>query len=415
MAYSELIKRFDRVRDYMRDFLIFGFKTREDFRQKSPRTYDNERRRIESWLGDDLRWEYRTGGKTVFLSVDASTLSRNPLHRTWQSKSFTDNDITLHFFLLDLLSDGVPRHAEEITAQLTERYGEVFELPTVRRKLREYTGQGLLETAKEGRRVCYSLSSCSLKTLFPDDTNLPELLNFFAEAAPLTAVGSYLRARTGTENPYLRFKHHFIVHTLEDQILLTALDAIRQGNRLELTNVSGRSGQERVYEVIPFKVLISAQSGRRWLAARLVDQRKFATFRLDYIKALRPTPGQPQDQAIQTEGEERLAKAWGPALSGRNGLQRFSMTVAVDEAREAHIVQRLRREGRGGTVEQVEPGLWRYTTQVHDISEMMNWVKTFIGRIVSVEGDDKASIARFYKDVRRMAGMYDLPDRNDGG
>ena len=31
MAYSELVKRFDLVRDYMRDFLIFGFKTREDF------------------------------------------------------------------------------------------------------------------------------------------------------------------------------------------------------------------------------------------------------------------------------------------------------------------------------------------------------------------------------------------------
>ena len=66
MAYSELVKRFDLVRDYMRDFLIFGFKTREDFDRKSGRTYDNERRRIESWLGDSLRWEYRAGGKALF-------------------------------------------------------------------------------------------------------------------------------------------------------------------------------------------------------------------------------------------------------------------------------------------------------------------------------------------------------------
>ena len=80
MAYSELVKRFDLVRDYMRDFLIFGFKTREDFDRKSGRTYDNERRRIESWLGDSLRWEYRAGGKALFLSLDAGTLSRNPLY-----------------------------------------------------------------------------------------------------------------------------------------------------------------------------------------------------------------------------------------------------------------------------------------------------------------------------------------------
>ena len=30
-------------------------------------------------------------------------------------------------------------------------------------------------------------------------------------------------------------------------------------------------------------------------------------------------------------------------------------------------------------VEQVEPGLWRCTRYVYDASEMMNWVKTFIG------------------------------------
>lgn len=97
MAYSELVKRFDLVRDYMRDFLIFGFKTREDFDRKSGRTYDNERRRIESWLGDSLRWEYRAGGKALFLSLDAGTLSRNPLYRAWQSKSFTDNDSCTFF------------------------------------------------------------------------------------------------------------------------------------------------------------------------------------------------------------------------------------------------------------------------------------------------------------------------------
>ena len=179
MAYSELVKRFDRVRDYMRDFLIFGYKTREDFDQKSARTYDNERRRIESWLGDGLRWEYRPGGKAVFLSMDASELPRNPLYRAWQSRSFTDNDITLHFYLLDLLSDGRPRHAEEITDELAERGEQLFELPTVRRKLKEYEELGILNAQKQGRRLYYALSPYSLDSLFPDQVGLPEFLHFF--------------------------------------------------------------------------------------------------------------------------------------------------------------------------------------------------------------------------------------------
>ncbi len=36
MAYSELIKNFDNIRSYMRDFFIYGFKTREEYDKKAP-------------------------------------------------------------------------------------------------------------------------------------------------------------------------------------------------------------------------------------------------------------------------------------------------------------------------------------------------------------------------------------------
>ena len=52
MAYSELIKDFGRIRAYLRSFYVYGFQHREEFTQKSARGYDNERRRVESWLGD---------------------------------------------------------------------------------------------------------------------------------------------------------------------------------------------------------------------------------------------------------------------------------------------------------------------------------------------------------------------------
>ena len=56
MAYSELIKNFERIRDYMREFYVYGFKSRDDYNKKSVRSYDNERRRIESWLGDHMHF-----------------------------------------------------------------------------------------------------------------------------------------------------------------------------------------------------------------------------------------------------------------------------------------------------------------------------------------------------------------------
>ena len=70
MAYSELIKSFEKIRGYMREFYIYGFKSREDFTKKSARSYDDERRRIESWLGGYMAFRHSTEGKNVFISVD---------------------------------------------------------------------------------------------------------------------------------------------------------------------------------------------------------------------------------------------------------------------------------------------------------------------------------------------------------
>ena len=103
MAYSELIKNFQRVRDYMRAFYVFGFKSRDEYSKKSGRSYDNERRRIESWLGDYMRFSKTEEGKSVFLSIDSRAMPENPLYKAFKTSSFTDRDITLHFILFDIL------------------------------------------------------------------------------------------------------------------------------------------------------------------------------------------------------------------------------------------------------------------------------------------------------------------------
>ena len=103
MAYSELIKNFEKIREYMREFYVYGFRTRSEFNKKSARSYDDERRRVESWLGDYMSFHQDASGKSVYISVDNRTVPHNPLYSAWKAKSFTDMDITLHFILLDVL------------------------------------------------------------------------------------------------------------------------------------------------------------------------------------------------------------------------------------------------------------------------------------------------------------------------
>ena len=132
MAYSELIKNFNRVRDYMREFYVYGFKSRDEYRKKSGRSYDDEKRRIESFFGDHMQFRQTADGKNVFLSIDSRTSKHNPLYKAWKAKSFTDGDITLHFILMDILmTSDKPLTIHEITEQIdrnTSRFhAEVYD------------------------------------------------------------------------------------------------------------------------------------------------------------------------------------------------------------------------------------------------------------------------------------------------
>lgn len=141
MAYSELIKNFNKIRDYMRDFYVYGFKSRDDYTKKSTRSYDDEKRRIESWLGDYMKFHQTVDGKNVFLSIDSRVTRHNPLYKAWKTKSFTDGDITLHFILFDILFDpSIEMSFSEITDQIDERLSRFSELrmfaeSTVRKRL----------------------------------------------------------------------------------------------------------------------------------------------------------------------------------------------------------------------------------------------------------------------------------------
>ena len=79
--FQELIKNIDKCRDYVRDFFVYGFKSRSDFPGKSARTYDDERRRIVSWLSEYVAEDFTEGGKSknISLQIDQKKLHTNPL------------------------------------------------------------------------------------------------------------------------------------------------------------------------------------------------------------------------------------------------------------------------------------------------------------------------------------------------
>ena len=145
MPYSELVKDFGKVRDLMREFYLYGFKKRSEYTSMSARTYDDERRRLESWLGGCMRFERTPEGKNVFLSVNTRSAKENPLYAAWKARSFTDGDITLHFILFDILPDpGTALTLREIMAAIDLKQADFEEAksPPCAKSCRSSSGRG---------------------------------------------------------------------------------------------------------------------------------------------------------------------------------------------------------------------------------------------------------------------------------
>ena len=401
MAYKELIKDFKRIRDYMRAFYVYGYLHRDDFDAKSARSYDNERRRIESWLGDYLSFRWDEQGKAVFLSVDSRKAAGNPLYRAWKTKSFTSNDITLHFYLLDLLRE----YGEQTVKELTDRIaGEYFEKvgvdleldeSTVRKKLNEYVELGLIGKRKQGRDVFYEIGETSINL-----QSWTDACAFFSEAAPLGVTGSFLLDQISDVPDYYRFKHHYVLHALDSEILFGILMCMGEQSSVILEM------QEAVlFEVWPMKIYISTQNGRQYLLGYVYETKKLQFFRLDRIVSVGngTYKGEPQQSAELYE--QSLPYLWGVVIKELEQTEHVEMLIRAEKT-EPFVVERLKREKRVGHVEQVDDVIWKYTADVFDAMEMLPWIRTFTGRILEFHCSNADAEKRFIEDLEAMRQIY---------
>ena len=268
----------------MRDFYVYGFKSRDDYQSKSARSYDDERRRLESWLGDHMSFVRTPEGKNVFISIDSRTIRHNPLYNAWKAKSFTDGDITLHFIIFDILHDpSVKRTISELLAEIDGKYLSGFECPmmydesTVRKKLKEYCEAGIIVAEKEGRKAYYRRADST------DISNLDEVLHYFSEVAPCGVVGSFILDKEESDTDAFTFKHHYITGAIDSGVLASLFTAMREKRAVTISNMSRRRDMPRRNRIVPLRVFISVQNGRQHLLAYLPEYNSFTSYRVDYL------------------------------------------------------------------------------------------------------------------------------------
>lgn len=412
-SYNELIKNFEKIRSYMREFYVYGFKSRDEYQSKSARSYDDERRRMESWLGDHMSFVRTPEGKNVFISIDSRVSTHNPFYKALKSKSFTDGDITLHFIIFDIL------HSPEVILSLPEilekidEYLSDFESPmsfddsTVRKKLKEYIAQGIIVSQKEGRKLLYRRA---------EDLDLPDItdaLNFFSEVAPCGVIGSFLLDKQERSSDNFSFKHHYITSAIDSDVLATIFKAMREKSVISVDNLSRKKDSPKRNRIIPLRILISVQNGRQHLIAYQPDFNTIKSFRVDYLSNVKIEESTPRFDELRAELDIMKPKMWGVSTSRRrynlDQTEHVDFTVKVNE-KEDYIVRRLEREKRVGRIEKINDSTYRFTADIYDTNEIIPWIRTFICRITELNFSNKTLEKQFKKDLRAMYQMYDIEE-----
>ncbi|MBQ7872866.1 MAG: WYL domain-containing protein [Clostridia bacterium] len=396
----------------MREFYVYGFKSRADYDKKSARSYDDEKRRMESILGDYMSFVRTPEGKNVFLSIDSRTSVHNPFYKALKAKSFTDGDITLHFIIFDILhSPDVEFTLAEIMEIIDEKYLSGFEAPmmfdesTIRKKLKEYCSEGLIITSKQGRKVTYSRSE------HIDTVDIKDALDYFSEIAPCGAVGSFLLDKEEKTDSSFTFKHHYITSAMDSDVLACLFDAMRQKRAITANNLNRKHDEPRLAEIVPLRIFISVQNGRQYLLAYQTQFSCITSYRVDYLSNVKPLDVCDNFDDLRARLDDMQTKMWGVNTRQnaykQEHLEHVEFIINVAD-NEEYIVRRLYREKRIGNVEKLDDHTYRFSADVYDTTELVPWIRTFICRITQMDFSNRTAENRFKGDLKRMYEIYGI-------
>lgn len=397
--FNELVKDFNSIRSYARDFYINGYKQREDFQEKSLRSYDNERRRIESYLRDYIEWEQTAQGKSLRLEVTQE--QEHPFFRLWQTKSFTKNDIFLHFVLLDCLAVGGVQSLPQLTKMVHNNYLNQFSEPlsltdiTIRNKVKEYCQLGILEEIEKDKRIIYQL-----KPLVPLPDNVVDILHFFKEVAPAGVIGQFLLNQLVPAASPFTFKHRFIVHSLDEQVVLNVLAGLNQRRLLHLTHFNGKEST-----MVPMSLYVSTETGRQYLIGQLMRPNILSSIRIDGIKELSLGSIVKDYQTYRDAFEQKKHRAWNGSFNQQR-LKSLKILLRIEEGKEDYLMTRLTREQRMGHSRRLDRQTVSFEIELTDLYAINPFLRTFIGKIITIESSDLTWLAQFNDDLDQLITLY---------
>lgn len=413
MAYTESIKDLERLRKILLNFYVDGSKTKEDY---LPSFYRGASFVIENALGEDVQTTRKNGKSKKSISLDARIHQVNPLYKLFFLKRFNNNDISLHFHIIDILSDRKRKRLADITEKLRQRYFDYFEdsdknttqkdnfQDTVRNKLEEMVSLGIIDAISVGNRFEYSLQEDNVSI-----NGMEDAISFFSSSFPSGVLGEIIKEEYLEDNKddIFVFKHNYINHALDAEVLCVALNAAKESRKVEF-GYDTRSQREDQYRfsVFPIKVYSSASEGRQYLFSYNYNNSHYSFFRLDKIHNIKVGGKDVMADNHRAFFEENRKKMWGSSFNNEWKTEHVEFVLSIPES-EGFVLSRLNREKRNSDVRKIDEEKYLVSADVVDPRAMVPWIRTFYGRLESFSSSDENITKEIKEDIKSLKEYYD--------
>lgn len=432
---KSLIKRFPQIRRLVENLFVYGINSQEHY-DIAYSTFFLLWRKLGLWLQKDeeilseeeiiqetVADNSETGinGTSIvhleddgrrFISADSREYQFNPFYNIFRMKSFTDRDLYLHFFILDLLNDGEKHSFQEIKDFIN--LSDISE-DTLKIKLKEYTDLGIIQKEKKENKFFYSIQQ-------PPDfsEDWANALFFFSETMPLGLLGYYISNNhlSDIQSPFL-YKHHYLFPALDSQVLYCLVSAMdsqkavritikqdpRKKEKVEIRQNSGKKTDDNSETIIPAKIYVSARSGREYVLAYKCTGKVFCFIRLDHIEKAEAMEKAENFSDVKAKATKLEKNFWGVSGNPEYPKEHLEMKIRILDDEE-FVLRRLIRERRNGTVKKENENTYVYSVNATDCREMIPWIRTFIGRITSLKCTQKIVIERIKNCLKESCEKY---------
>ncbi|MSU05903.1 WYL domain-containing protein [Spirochaetales bacterium NM-380-WT-3C1] len=411
MAYSESIRDLERLREIILNFYVDGSKTKDEYLASF---YRGASIIIENALCENIQIIRKAGKTRKFISVDARKHQNNPLHKIFFIKSYSSNDISFYFHIIDILHDNKTKKISEITEELRQRYYNFYEdsdgnitqkkyFPdTVRNKLEELVSLGIVSTIIIGNRFEYYIEKNEINLNYLKDS-----LSFFSNAFPAGFIGEIIqRDYQKSKEDLFVFKHNYLNHVLDADILCVTLDAIRTSRKIEFDyNSLTQHESNDHFLVYPLKIYSSVSEGRQYLFCFNYKNNLYAFFRLDKMHNIKTENIDDKALIHKQFYLDNHDKMWGTSIKKEWKTEHVEFVVKIN-SNEDYILKRINREKRNCVIKKIDETLYLITNDVLSPYSMIPWIRTFYGKIISISSSDSLFLKEIKEDISALKEYY---------